>query len=307
MSNVEVLNIDENNNKNGKVYIIIGIFIIILLFGIGLFLFLRFAKNQRKLNLKKDIAELGQPLNKDVRHYLDGNPKDCKINLEKVDINKIGKYEYTVECKDINATSTIEVKDTKAPTMNLKILNVKPSQKFEATDFVISSTDLSDYTITFENQVYNKYQVGMSLVPIIAKDIYGNVNKQQGVLIVSDVLSEKYLVASKQLQTNYNATVNIIDKIGINYVNFFNNAVRIYEYVFNSENDYKKALDEYNENNNIENNSGQIITIESEKVIKLVKYLEHDDLNDLNGSFPYTYNDISALYNKLGYATTIEK
>ena len=142
MSNVEVLEINENKSSS-KLPLIIIIFTMIILFGIGLFLFLRFAKDQGNLKLKKDIAELGEPLNKDIRHYLDGNPKDCKIDLSSVDTNKIGKYEYTVTCKSIKEKSTIEVKDRIAPTMTLKVLSVKPLQKFEAKDFVISVKDLS--------------------------------------------------------------------------------------------------------------------------------------------------------------------
>ena len=303
MKEVEVMSIE----KNRKTFLIIGIFILIVLFGTGLFCFLRFAKEQKNIKLKNDTIELGSKLNKDIRHYVDGNSKNCKINLKNVDVNKVGKYKYTVKCNKLDFKATIEVKDTQAPIMKLKTLNLKPSQKYEAKDFVISSQDLSEYDILLKDQENSKATSGLYLISIIAKDIYDNETEKQGILVVSEVLSEKYLTASKELKTDYDATLSFIDKIGINYVNFYNNAIRMYEYTFNKKEDYTKALEEYQKNNTIENNSGQIISNDKEMNIKLVKMVEREELNDLNGNFPYTYNEISSLYNKLGYTTKLEK
>ena len=307
MNKVEVLNFEKNNNK--KVFLICLVFVLIIFFGAGLYFFLRFAKEHKKIDIKNDIVELGTTLNKDIRHYMDGNTKNCKINLDGVDTNKIGKYKYSIKCGKITTEAKIEVKDTQAPTMELKIVNIAPSKTYAAKDFVLSSNDLSDFTIAFKDEENTKKtsDIGMHLVPIVAKDIYGNESEDQGILIVSEVVSDKYMVASKEIKTNYDASLKVIDKIGINYVNFFNNAIRIYEYKFNDESDYEKAINEYQEKSAIENNSGEMISIEQSKTIKIIKMINREELDGLNGYFPYTYNDIITLYNKLGYAISTEK
>ena len=302
--NVEVLEFDEKKNTNKSLIIII--FILIVLFGIGLFFFLRFAKYNHKIVLKNKVVELGDKLDTDIKQY-SNNTKNCKIDLSKVDMKKVGKYKYVVTCKKKKATATIEVKDTTAPKITLKTLNIKPTDKFEAQDFVESSSDLSNVNLKIKDKILPRYEKGVYIITIEASDDYNNKTEDKCILIVSDLISKIYFVASNEDKTNYDAKVTISDKIGFNTSDYFNNAIRIYEYKFKNKKDYDKALEEYDKTNKIENNSGFITNDDTKLIIKIIKYLEHDELNDINGYFPYTYSDINILYNKLGYTTKLEK
>lgn len=332
LNDIEVLEIDdfESNNKlnevpkppkmndfnnksnskkeNGKIYLkIILILILIFFIGIGLYLFLSFAKKNTSLELKieEKTIELGQELDNTSIEY-----ENCKVDLSKVDIKKVGKYEYIIKCDRKKYTSFINVKDTTAPAISLKVLNIEKNQSFEAKDFILGSYDLSEINYKFTNNDdisnYNQKN-GIYIVPISAVDKYENMTNDYGILIVTNVVADKYLSAFKITSTTYDATLKVTDKIGFNSVNYYINALRIYEYTFNSKDEYKKIKKESLETNTLDNIAGKIIFDDEKLIIKLVKELSREELNVLNGAFPATYNDISELYYKSGYTNKIEK
>lgn len=321
LDNIEVLEIDEvqysidrvpkppvfnknNENKTGKVklFLIMLILALTLLIGLGLFVFLKYAKenvNQNKLEPK--IVELGTK-KENIKE------KGCKLNLDKVNFEEVGKYTYTAICKNKNYKSTIEVIDTTKPELELKTLNLKPGQTFAVEDFVLKSNDLSDVKITYENEINNDIieENNIYVVPIVAKDTSGNSTKEDGILLVTNVLASKFLASTKIESTTYNATLKVTDKVGFNSSNYYINAFRIYDYTFNSKEEYLKLKEEAIKNNMINDIAGKITYNDDTLNIKLIKLLTKQELDILNGNFPAVIDDVSRLYTKLGYTIKVE-
>lgn len=310
INNVEVLEIPENKNNHGsiKIFVLVLIMILILLFGIGLYAFLKFAKeNTKEYKLDDKIVELGNNLDKNVNNYI--NDENCKINLNAVKEDAIGKYKYTIKCKKKNYYGYIIIKDTTKPTVSTKIVNILPNEEFKIEQFILNSYDLTNlvykYDASFDINNYNK-NLGLYLIPIHVLDSSNNQTDVEGILLVSNVTASKYLSAIKYSFTNYNATLKITDKIGINNSNYYVNSLRIYEYTFNGSEEYNKSKEEYKNTNKIDGISGNVSFDDKNNIVTIYKILNKSDLDLLNGSFPFTYTEISILYSKLGYDVKLE-
>lgn len=308
LSNVEILDIGDNKEKNKKNIIIILIMVLIILFGIGLYIFLKFAKeNTKEHKLDDKIVELGNNLDKNVNNYI--NEKECELNIKNVNKDKIGKYKYTIKCNKKNYYGYIIVKDTIKPTVTTKMVNILPNEEFRIDQFILKSYDLTKLSYKYDNDFeiskYNKSN-GLYLIPIHVLDSSKNQTDINGVLIVSSLKAIKYLTATKLESTSYNATLTITDYIGINESNYYVNSIRLYQYVFNGSDEYSKVKEEYINTNKINNIEGKFIFDDENNIITIYKMLNKSDLDLLNGSFPYTYTEISILYSKLGYNVKIE-
>ena len=96
-------------DTKSQILLLIIIFIISVLIGIGLFAFLRYAKNiDKKYNLKDRTIKLNSNLDGIEKEY--SKYKDCKIDLSKVNVDEIGKYEYSIKCKKKSSKAYIYVK-----------------------------------------------------------------------------------------------------------------------------------------------------------------------------------------------------
>ena len=96
------------NNKK-QIILLIIILILAISIGIGLFSFLRYAKNiNKKYHLENRTVKLNSSLDDIKKEY--SKFKDCKLNLDKVDTSKIGKYEYTIKCEKTSSKAYIYVK-----------------------------------------------------------------------------------------------------------------------------------------------------------------------------------------------------
>ena len=82
--------------------------------------------------------------------------------------------------------------------------------------------------------------------------------------------------------------------------------MRLYQYVFNGSDEYSKVKEEYINTNKVNNIEGNVTFDDENNIITIYKMLNKSDLDLLNGSFPYTYTEISILYSKLGYNVKIE-
>ncbi len=303
-------NSQKHKKFNFKILWIILIIVLIVLFGLGLYYFLVYAKNTTSMGSKIATIELelGSELSDNIDDYVDGL-SDCKIDLSSVDISKIGEYDYKINCSDKSYTAKAKVVDTTAPQVSLKIFNAKNNETIEATNFIMNSYDLSKTTVSFEdkNKALNDIKNnGIYIERINVVDEYNNKNSKDAILVVSNVVAEKYLSASKNDTTNYNASLKVNDKIGFNSVDYFVNAIRIYDYIFNSQEDYDKAKAEYDSSKMIENHSGVASFDDEYYKIKIVKLLDSSELNKLNGLFPSTFEEVRTLYGSKGYQCSLE-
>lgn len=287
---------NEKKEKKSIKTILIGLILVLIIFiGFGLFYFLKFAKENTVEQIKEvKVIELGTK-KEEVKE------KGCKLNLDNVDFEKTGKYDCSAICDKKEYELKIEIVDTTEPEVELKILNLKTNQIFNAEDFVLTYYDLSNVEIKFQNQEYSNIsgENGVYIVPIIAEDQSGNIIKKYGILLVTSVLADKFLSASKIESTTYNATLKVTDKIGFNSSNYYINALRIYDYTFNSKEDYLNAKKELSAD-------GKIIFDDSTINIKIIQELTKQELDKLNGNFPSTYNEISKLYFGLNYTNRVE-
>jgi len=306
--NIEVLEIDEvirTKNDFGKIKLIllILIFLLVILIGLGLFFFLKFAKDNVNAEPKVEnkIIELGTK-KEDIKI------KGCKLNFDEVNFDVIGEYSYKAKCNEKNYKATLKIVDTISPKMELKILNIKNSQAFKPEDFIVSVNDLSKIKYEFSEQNILDYSKknGVYIIPITATDECNNSSTENGILLVTNVVANKFLLSSKIISTKYNATLKVTDRLGFNSSNYYINAIRIYEYIFNSEEEYLELKNETLKTNMIENIYGQFIYDDNLKSIKLIKELNQQDLDVLSGNFPSIIDDISKLYYDLGYNNKIE-
>ena len=93
--------------------------IVIIVFVFLIFIVFKFFN---KLELKNITIEAGSPLSTSVNDYLAKQIKDdykYSINLDKVEINTVGEYEYTISSSLKKGTGTITVVDTKPPKYTL--------------------------------------------------------------------------------------------------------------------------------------------------------------------------------------------
>ncbi len=109
-----------------------------------------------------------------------------KIDYDKVDFNKAGTYNVTIEVYDNDYTVKLEIVDTKAPTLVLRDYYIKTDTEYTANDFVTSCEDNSgsnciiefgnviseDGTVTLDYS--NFTSKGTYEVKIKAIDINGN-------------------------------------------------------------------------------------------------------------------------------------
>ena len=300
----------KTKKKKSKKGLLIGlVFILIILIGLGLYYFLVYAKNNTTASsvIEDKVVELGEELDEDIKSYT--SKENCTLNLEQVDVNKIGTYTYSVTCDGKEYTASIEVKDTVAPELAVKTKNVLVNGTVTPQDFVLASYDLSEITFTFEDEeqlAKDLTTYGVYVVGIQARDESGNTTIANAILIVSNVVATKFLSATKVQTTTYNATLNVIDKIGINSSDYYVNATRIYDYTFNSNEEYEKVKSDYEQTKMINNESGIAIFNDETLNIQLVKAITTQELNTLSGIFPSTFNEINVLYSRLGYANKVE-
>lgn len=287
---------NEKKEKKSIKTILIGLILVLIIFiGLGLFYFLKFAKENTEEQIKEvKVIELGTK-KEEVKE------KGCKLNLDNVNFEKTGKYDCSAICDKKEYELKIEIVDTTSPQLVLKTLNIKPNENVSAMDFVIALYDLNEYDVEFHNININEINKseGIYIVPIKASDKAGNVTIENGILVISNIVADKFLVASKLQKTDYDATLKVVDKIGFNSSNYYINALRIYEYSFNSKEEYKNIKKDFGTNENVKFDDNAL-------KITQVKLLTKEDLDVLNGNFPSTYNEITKLYFNLGYKNKIE-
>ncbi len=95
-------------SKNQERILMIIIMLVAILVGVGLYAFLRYAKDiNKKYHIEDKHIKINSSLDDIKKEY--NKYKDCKLNLDKVDVSKIGKYEYSIKCKKISSKAYIYV------------------------------------------------------------------------------------------------------------------------------------------------------------------------------------------------------
>ena len=156
-------------------FFVILVFIVIA----GLGYYFIFVRNN--FTLRERTVEAGEKLNTKVSYYVRGkgiNSNKVKLNLSKVNTNKVGKYKYTASYYGKVKTSYISVEDTKAPVFKTKELSVEEGDtSFYLGDFLTKCDDASkpclvNYKNKRDEDKVNK--VGTYKITIVVSDVYNN-------------------------------------------------------------------------------------------------------------------------------------
>lgn len=94
-----------------------------------------------------------------------------------------GKNNVTLRGTYSDLTSVVTVRDTVPPVLNLRDVTVVANRSVSPGDFVVSCTDASSVSLSFEGAVVTS-SAGVSTVTVVATDEAGNVTKAQATLTV---------------------------------------------------------------------------------------------------------------------------
>lgn len=126
----------------------------------------------------RDVAiELGQPmpeLSAFYTQYADPEKVELLSELSQVDISTVGDYALTFRCGDREETVTLSVRDTTAPTVTFRDASAYPGGTVDATDFIDTVTDLSEYTVSFVQQPQVAQEFCQLNVQVKVTDAHGN-------------------------------------------------------------------------------------------------------------------------------------
>ena len=141
--------------------------------------------------------ELGQEVSQNIEDYVicpDRIKKSLTLNLKRVNLNKVGNYNASIEYAGRDYGFKIKIVDTKKPTVKLKklVYYVNPNQPLYAKNTVAEVNDASLTQIYFlkkenseelvKEKTYEK--VGTYIERVVVRDEQGN-----AIVIIPDMIS----------------------------------------------------------------------------------------------------------------------
>lgn len=171
----DFLDVTKSSNK------VIAFILVTLI--LGLFAFGYFFVYQRHSMILLTVKhELGTELSSDVNDYLKNkveNTKEYKLNTDKVDIQTVGTYEYSITHNNKKKKGIIEIVDTTAPTFEVKSeFQVEiGNEDFYLGDVLSKCEDESTVcVVSYKNDEDEKKleKIGTYKIKIIVSDVYKN-------------------------------------------------------------------------------------------------------------------------------------
>ncbi len=305
----------KNKEGNKKVIVVLLLLLLVAMIGFGVYYFLRIAKTSaaNKISLKEVKLELGQALSNNIDDYatISGyNKKDCSVTLnnlsvDKVDLNKVGTYKFTVTCGKVSEEGLIIVDDTTSPEVYTNDLTILQNASLNVMDFIAECVDASACSYEIVSNITDLTKtLGEKEVEILVSDAYNNQTTTKAKLTVATTAPTRYLTCKKNAENLSDISATQIDsyRIGIDASDNFFNAVRSTEFKFNTENDYNNVLKDYSESIGIHSIIGNTTFNEKKKSITIKSNKTLDDMNkDLNGRIPNSTNVLRAFLSGLGY------
>ena len=169
----------ETGNK--KKYITLTITILVII-AVCLFLYKKYIFNAKT----KVVYEVGDKMSYNVSDYVNNTILDMDkyklivddhLKVEDGIITSAGNYTFTIKYNKKDTKVEVEVKDTKAPEVQVHDLTVGLDEEFETDEFVSSCTEYSKpCTVSYKNESDNELykKEGTHKVTIIIKDTYNN-------------------------------------------------------------------------------------------------------------------------------------
>jgi hypothetical protein len=206
----------RKNNRIYRFYIIVCILLTLLI--------LLFA-NAFKYNAinKRIVMEAGTELPK-ANAFLKDQTKQAEYitDTSTIDVNKPGKYDIKIESNGKTYKVKLEIKDTVAPTAEIKNVDLYESRVIEAQEFIKGINDATNVTVAYKaSPDFSK--IGTQDVTLVLEDNAGNKSEYQAKLRISktketvkvDILNREYTVESFLKEKKDLAGASIIEPISV--------------------------------------------------------------------------------------------
>lgn len=215
-----------------------------LLLSLILFSIIFFA-NTNKITLKQKVFdhELNTKLNQSLSYYIKEKNIKAQINLDQVNINKVGIYDSYIIYRNKKYPFKIKIIDSTPPSFLTKDLTISQNEKFDPLKAIYNLQESSPYqikhseidyqkkeqivSITIEDQYKNTTTKNINLIitknkPIIKADEYYEFSKQELTLSISllklkaydqkgNDISSKIIIEPKKITKTSLVTLKVID------------------------------------------------------------------------------------------------
>lgn len=293
-----------------KTTILLMAVLLILVIGCGVYFVLNGSKasvSKVSITANDMFLDLGKPLSTQVSDYgtVQGyDIKNCTLDTSKVDLTKMGSYEYKITCGSTEKTGTIVLQDNVAPEVTLREVNVIPGATVSLEDFIVTCDDftacsyeLADSSQTLESLTETE---GTYQIEILVSDEYENQKKVTATLVVSLNAPVKFMYCTPTSLPNntLNADLSVSYNYGISSEGQLVRTQKISTYTFEDEVEYTTLKTGYSPSTGINGMIGEAEFDDANLIIKLTQVMTVEELaTEFNvNPFPTLYDELKEFH-----------
>ena len=199
----------------GNKIVIVSVLLVIIVGGVATYFLTR-----SPIVFKADIIKVeindSYDVMKNIAIVRNGNVKDVKADISKIDYNKLGRYPVIYIYKDKKYEATIEIVDTKKPQFDVVDLDIDLGMKVDPASMATNINDATKTEVSFKED-YDFSKEGTVEVIIQVKDKGNNVTEKKGKVKVTKDSEPPQITGLEPLtivigaKTDYNSGVSISD------------------------------------------------------------------------------------------------
>ena len=199
----------------GNKIVIVSVLLVIIVGGVATYFLTR-----SPIVFKADIIKVeindSYDVMKNIASVRNGNIKDVKADISKIDYNKLGRYPVIYIYKDKKYEATIEIVDTKKPQFDVVDLDIDLGMKVDPASMATNINDATKTEVSFKED-YDFSKEGTVEVIIQVKDKGNNVTEKKGKVKVTKDSEPPQITGLEPLtivigaKTDYNSGVSISD------------------------------------------------------------------------------------------------
>ena len=199
----------------GNKIVIVSVLLVIIVGGVATYFLTR-----SPIVFKADIIKVeindSYDVMKNIASVRNGNIKDVKADISKIDYNKLGRYPVIYIYKDKKYEATIEIVDTKKPQFDVVDLDIDLGMKVDPASMATNINDATKTEVSFKED-YDFSKEGTVEVIIQVKDKGNNVTEKKGKVKVTKDSEPPQITGLEPLtivigaKTDYKSGVSISD------------------------------------------------------------------------------------------------
>ena len=205
------------------------------------------------VEVKNVISEKGEVLSTNLDDYAtfkNTSSSNCVLNTEKVVIDTVGTYDFTVTCGKKSYTGKLTIKDTKAPEIEVKTNIIIAGTTLTPEMLVSSASEEAKYAYQSDAEVAAYQTAGLKKVKLNVSDTNSNTRTYVIPVVVTSNEYSMGIVSKKDI-TGTNTDATIIEKNVILYNNSGGNvndtSYTAYIIKFNNSAVYKSTIKAYDD------------------------------------------------------------